>query len=237
MQEMFDAGYTESATSTALENTEVEQTIAGQKIMVSADRYMIDKTIKNPTKFIAASGFSSNWAALTNNFLWGNPEGYNYPRMGATYKSVFDPCPNGYRVAPKDLWINFLVDVSMTGNKYYYNVKGGGSNSSSFKRGWTFYYKGMGTVTLDKDGTTAIGYTEPQGTEGIDRATDFYVTSGIRSATGWLYVGAAGCYWSNTLLANANSNASRLDFNGNLLSPMVDCNRGYGLPLRCVKEN
>ena len=34
------------------------------------------------------------------NALWGNEAGYSYPV--ATTKSVFDPCPQGYKVAPKE---------------------------------------------------------------------------------------------------------------------------------------
>ena len=90
--EMFNAGYAESKSATALTKNEIEQMIDGKPLLVSADRYMINTVIANPTKFIYATNFIANWHALINAYLWGNPHGYEYPTMSSTYKSVFDPC-------------------------------------------------------------------------------------------------------------------------------------------------
>ncbi|MCM1301679.1 MAG: hypothetical protein NC250_03200, partial [Alistipes senegalensis] len=233
MTEMYNAGYIDSETSTALNVSEVEMEINGQQVPVSASRYMIDKTVANPTQFVCCGELGTNWTVMLNHYLWGNPDGYNYPRQSQTYKSVFDPCPNGYRTAPKDLWINFLTDLTKTTTKLFYNI-----NNSNYSRGYDFYYKGMGTTELDET-ETAVEYKKPEGSEGVDWATDFYVIGGMRSLTtgAFLYVTSAGCYWSGSPSAISASTFARLDFNPGLLSPLASAQMGYALSLRCVKEN
>ncbi|MCM1301681.1 MAG: hypothetical protein NC250_03215, partial [Alistipes senegalensis] len=232
ISEMLQAGYTSTSTATDLEVNEVEKTINGQPVMVSADRHIINKTINNPTMGVYVSGrFSNNWLAFNNNNLWGNPEGYTYPHQSQTYKSVFDPCPNGYRLTPRDIWLNFLVNPAETINKFYFNVKGGGANDSSFNKGWTFYYKGMGTVTLDEDGITAIGYTEPE-----NGLTDFYAVTGYRSSSllNITNIGTGLYIWHSG--ANAGGNVSIPFFSNNTISTEYGGNKGAALPVRCVKE-
>ncbi len=45
------------------------------------------------------------WLASANDALWGNPEGYKNPDPTTIHKSVYDPCPEGYMVAPNDAWL------------------------------------------------------------------------------------------------------------------------------------
>ncbi len=236
VNEMYNAGYTESVASTGVDNTEVEKEIDGQLVMVSADRYMIDKVVANPTKLVCVANafFNNVWTGLVNNYLWGNPEGYNYPRMSATYKSVFDPCPDGYRMPPKDLWINFVVNGGNTTNPdpYYFNVKGGGKITGSFNKGWTFYYKGMGTVTLNENGD-AIGYTEP--TDGL---ADFYPASGFRRReTGLLnYLGTNGFAWASSPGNRDSATRGEMEFTKSILYIFATQQYSFANPIRCVKE-
>ncbi len=234
--EMFNAGYTDDELAIVLDKKEVEQMIDGKPVMVSADRHMINRATTNPTIIFSADGaFSGDWLGLMNNNLWGNPEGYNYPAMGTTYKSVFDPCPAGYRVAPKDLWTNFLVDINKVSDKYYFNVKGGGVNAGSFNKGWTFYYKGMGTVTLDERGD-AIEYTEPKGTEGVDWATDFYPLVGFRSSSGGTLGNIGTGYYMWHTGANTGANLSVPHFTSRSVNLSAAGNKSAALNIRCVKE-
>lgn len=232
MNEMANAGYAESKASTALTKNEVEKIIDGQSVMISADRHMIEKVTANPTLFVYATSYNANWYVLPNAYLWGNPKGYEYPRMSSTYKSIFDPCPVGYRMPPKDLWNNFLID-GMTLNNYYFNVKGGGTNSRSFNRGWTFYYKGIGTVNLDESGDP-IGYTEPN-----DGQTEFYATLGNRYHTTGAYsaVGANGYYWSSSPANSSLSNVADFLSHGTTVAPESNTSTPRGFSVRCVKEN
>lgn len=72
--------------------------------------------IQNPTKFIMYSRSKSNtanppyycaydWLYYADWALWGNPEGYTYPKASNLTKSIYDPSPEGYMVAPNDTWM------------------------------------------------------------------------------------------------------------------------------------
>lgn len=84
----------------------------------TTDADMIKYATENPTKFIFDKDgkYGYTWTIKKNDHLWGNGSGYLFPRKGQIYKSIYDPCPDGYRVAPKDLWNMFTVDG---GNKSY----------------------------------------------------------------------------------------------------------------------
>ena len=50
--------------------------------------------------------YSYDWLYIGDNALWGNPEGYDMPAASTIKKSVYDPCPEGYMVAPRDTWMD-----------------------------------------------------------------------------------------------------------------------------------
>ena len=60
MNEMFNAGYAESKSATALTKNEIEQMIDGKPLLVSADRYMINRATSIlqiiATNFFAETG-------------------------------------------------------------------------------------------------------------------------------------------------------------------------------------
>ena len=231
-EELFAGKYISSITATTLEQTEVEQEIgAGQKIPVSADRYMIDKTIANPTKLIITASTPNNiWSGLLNGYLWGNQRGYEYPIQQATYKSVFDPCPTGYRTTPRDLWLNFSTTEANVSDLYYYNRKG---DKDSSTLSFDFYYKGMGTTSVNEAGI-AIGYIEP-----VEGLTDFYLGVGYRNYSngGISSVASYMAYWSGSL-SSATGNPSILSYRVSTeMYPVAAQPSGYGFNLRCVKEN
>lgn len=78
----------------------------------------IEYSVQNPMVFIVrgtAKSSYGDWLSEKNDCLWGNPDGYGsgtpvtYPKNKDTYKSVYDPCPSGYKVAPRDLWANCTI--------------------------------------------------------------------------------------------------------------------------------
>ncbi|MDE6046314.1 MAG: hypothetical protein K2G10_03325, partial [Alistipes sp.] len=154
----------------------VNQTADGFEL----DRYMIDYAVKNPTVFIKVPNgtYNNDWAGVTNNNLWANPEGYNYPEQSQLRgRSVFDPCPTGYHVAPKDLWINFSQTRANTTVPAEFNVSNYVDNTSiSTDKGYSFYINNW--KTGDEDFYPASGYRN--------------YTSGALTA-----VGAYGFCWSS----------------------------------------
>lgn len=49
--------------------------------------------------------YADDWLKYADDALWGNPEGYNNPPAATLKKSIYDPCPAGYMVAPNDVWL------------------------------------------------------------------------------------------------------------------------------------
>lgn len=71
---------------------------------------------QNPTRFIRSSQtgsstgsrpfrYAHDWLYYADDSLWGNPEGFNYPAFSTLRKSIYDPSPEGYMVAPVDVWL------------------------------------------------------------------------------------------------------------------------------------
>ena len=187
---------------------------------------MIGYATRNPTQFIYDTKDAHNydWVIKKNDYLWGNGSGYLYPRKAQIYKSIYDPCPEGYRVAPKDLWNRFTVDG---GNKNFSSLSGAELTTSrdenfnaanrqslATQHGYFFYY----TAWHDGD-------------------TDFYPASGYRyRASGALTsVGSNGFSWSSSP-TQSSTYAGYLGFYATLVYPQNNFSRAYGFPVRCVRE-
>lgn len=86
----------------------------------------IEEAIANPTVF-EGMGYRG-WVKQDNQVLW-------HPAK----KTVYDPCPVGYRVANRNIWSGFLQDglTNQWGMTEKYNVSGG------WDYGWNFLYDGV----------------------------------------------------------------------------------------------
>ncbi len=74
-------------------------------VKTSSSKGTIEYAVAHPMQQINFSKKSPGlWLASANDALWGNPEGYNNPDPSTIHKSVYDPCPEGYMVAPNDAW-------------------------------------------------------------------------------------------------------------------------------------
>ena len=76
--------------------------------------------IKYPTTFITYNSSTGDWMSTKNDNLWGTPwlaggkvSGYNF-NQGT--KSIYDPCPIGYRVPPQDTWDKQTGNGSFSSN-------------------------------------------------------------------------------------------------------------------------
>ncbi len=75
-------------------------------VKTSSSKGTIEYAIAHPMQQINFSKKSPGlWLSSANDALWGNPEGYNNPDPSTIHKSVYDPCPEGYMVAPNDAWL------------------------------------------------------------------------------------------------------------------------------------
>lgn len=73
------------------------------------DAVTFEDAIKNPTQFIEADDWFGN-----DDALWGDPNGRELTTYGwSGEKSVYDPCPEGYRVPNNKTWTGFIKPNSL----------------------------------------------------------------------------------------------------------------------------
>lgn len=155
-------------------------------------------SIAHPTTFLYGSNWQNDWV---------------YDMWDKT-KTVFDPCPEGYRVANGNLGYNFCKRNA--GNFTTPNVKG------SFNLGYDFYYNGQGLGNTD--------FYPTSGTRKSDDGTLLH-TCGITGND-------AGHYWCG----NANTRHDemyRFIFKENDVDAYYQnwtTGSASAKPVRCVKE-
>ena len=160
----------------------------------------VDYVTANPTSYVATGG---DWCT------GDGAEGSNYTkRWMESGKTMYDPCPVGYRV-PKGgvggFWATALGTSSTTS-------EGTTWDDTNKGRHWTL-----------ADGTTAAWYPAV-GCRSYD--------------SGLLYnVGENGYCWSASPDPSRTNNAYNLRFYyGGNVSPAISTNRGRGYSVRCVRE-
>lgn len=100
-----------SATAPAKLFKESGETSLETAVASNAERGTVAYAVAHPTTYIKYKSKSSSgnyigndWMNSYNDALWGNPTGYENPDPSTIKKSVYDPCPEGYMVAPNDVW-------------------------------------------------------------------------------------------------------------------------------------
>ncbi|MCD8182470.1 MAG: hypothetical protein LUE99_04530 [Bacteroides sp.] len=150
--------------------------------------------------------WSYDWLYYGNDALWGNPEGYDYPAASTLSKSVYDPCPEGYMVAPFDVWRNANASSS--------DIEG--SVFSTSPDGWDATLKGFSATWNGK----ALWY--PVG--GL-----------LNRKNGNLQeVDKTGYYWSSTPMSANSANTGYMIVNSGITLNKGN-SRGNAYTVRCVK--
>lgn len=157
----------------------------------------LDYAEVNPTTFICSDEWCTGDGAKDSNYA---------KRWTESIKSMYDPCPVGYRVpdgGDTGFWATALGTSSATS-------AGTTWDSTNMGRHWTLY-----------DGTTAwypaVGHR--------------YYYSGSLSD-----VGSDGVYWSASPTPSYSEHAYYLYLYNNNVVPAYHYYRGYGQSVRCVKE-
>ena len=163
--------------------------------------------VKNPLAFIYNTTAPYDWyttaMANQNTDLWGD---------GAA-KSVYDPCPKGWRIAPKGTWNDFTRDTYTPANG-------------------TFPYYANGEIIENGN-----QYFATNG--GFYNNMVWYPATGFReSANGNLiHVGKSGFNWSaGVRITSACFTGAALDFNSGFVGPTTPDNSGHSFPVRCIQE-
>lgn len=167
--------------------------------------------VEHPTTFLKPTA-SPDWLraesyADERDNLWGNPNASaSFPNASQGVKSIYDPCPAGWRTAPEDAWTSFAKDG---GYRPQPNAAG------SFNYGWKFYCQ---------YGSTSQTAFYP--------ASGYYSESGEFTLTGI----AGGCFASSGVPMNgAASGMVFTEQEADVRQPS-SLLRAHAYPVRCVKE-
>ena len=176
--------------------------------------------VNHPYTFYYPESGSGDWAkdnSYTSN-LWNNPQWYSEGDTDESGKSLFDPCPPGWKLPETGVWDVFATTIDGLTNRpnaSNYNIEPGESDyqGGTPNAGWFFFMGGVGT------GGTA-----------------WYPASGYRTVSSGAVSNAQinGYYWAATPLSMALGRY--LYFYSTYAYPHYSYNRGSGFPVRCVQE-
>jgi hypothetical protein len=187
-------------------------------------QFSIDSTLQQPGEYVgnAATGSPDWYVAVLgtdqNSELWGN---------GTTTKTIFDPCPSGWKVAPNGTWSDFTTTGVMLPN----------NSPEIFGEGSLFPYYTNGTrqtangvPTLVASARNGRYYTPETGD-----VRPWYPVAGFRDQTSGKVSGNGdyGYYWSSS--ANGANGVYLAGRNGRI-DPSGAIGRSFGYPVRCLQE-
>ena len=206
---------TPAYTSPRVAKLNTEATVSGYN---GADA-TIQYSILNPTYFIrGTSTVTYDWLNVTTyaeqrNNLWGNPNAtatVPNPAMGS--KSIYDPCPPGWRVPPQDAFTRFTTTGGNTNTLAQFNVV---PSTMDTNKGYDFYYTATGSG-----------------------ASTYYPASGyLFWNTGALVsVSSSGVYWSSSSNVGGVVDSGGLIFRSSDVRPLSGGNRSLGFVVRCAQE-
>lgn len=188
-----------------------ERVTAGQAISTPSSLY-------SPRRGLGGESWCTKTTELK--YLWGNPDGEQDAFPKETLKSLYDPCPYGYKVAPHDVFkilskgeiAIFPPAGASLGDMYF--IK------SYFANGSTFYYDNAG----------------------IDETKLIYLPETYRPNGDGIKLGKWGVYWCSSPHPADKEHSglmfdfhpyTAMDFEYNIYNPVVT---SVPASIRCVKE-
>ena len=178
----------------------------------AGDNMTIVNNIQNPDKFyIYGSSMYTNYGYYN---LWSADNtvtgGYNQGNDNPVVKTVYDPCPVGFKMPANNAFTGFTANGQNNGTM---NVNGTDN--------WQTYQNNFGHNFWTNSSKTA---------------TINFPASGFRSnnAGSLNNVGSDGYYWS--AVPNNTNNGCNLYFNSGSVNPLDYGTRAYGFAVRAVSE-
>ena len=155
----------------------------------------IDETIENPTCFVSVGG---SWTKEWSKHLWSTDQ-----------KTIYDPCPVGYRVAVPEAWYGFTKTGETADRPQKMNIAG------AFDHGWYFYIN-ADSETAWYPATSDISFGNFYDSSTTGRIWSAYNNGGVNSR--YLY------YYYNS------------DMDCNLNPYNADSYASYARSVRCMKD-
>ena len=162
--------------------------------------------IQHPATMI----YAADWLfAGRNDALWGNPQGETELTTDSP-KTIYDPCPPGYKLPGKDAYTLFTRSGENTKDPSDHNVV----NTSSSKHGWYLYYSAEGNGDQN-----------------------WYPYNGCRHySTGVLNRGSYYYYWTSAPSSGTKACCLAFKTDWKEVNPLYTMQRGNANTTRCVKE-
>ena len=187
-----------------------------KKINITTEGVITDNntlifTIKNPLTFIYNLS-TFDWYSLSreydNDILWGE----------GTKKSIYDPCPAGWRVAPNGTWNDF--GNAPYADPFYYYVNG-------------IQQTEMNTPPIESHSTNGRYYKPGSG----QIRTWYAASGGYQRNDGLLaWGGESGYVWSSSIEHISNVYGYYLIFGTNSVDPNYTTYRAHAYEVRCIQE-
>ena len=219
----------------------------------SSTLYTIGQAIQNPNSFVCG-GSISNWIAAASggaavNYcnLWNaqltGSSGYTIGDGYKFAKTIYDPCPRGYRIPDPDVFTGMTYDgrtytQPLGSNSYFGDIYNSPFTDNSGLRsiyGWVFYANPM----------SGRGAYDPSGGVYYLRAGGFRHKDDLESEA----VGRVSYYWTNmpsSTTATGNRDKAytptlRID-NGTIATTVMPLNvtaqsKAFGYGIRCIRDN
>ena len=168
---------------------------------------------------------SRDWLAESDDALWGNPDGRerdeNLEYVNKGFKSLYDPCPAGWRVPPVDVFETFTASgqVSFVHEDFdVVDINGDGLiNADDFSNGWMFNMED-GSMFFPAAARFDGSYAMLMGS----------------------VCGMWGSYWSNAPgtadYGYGGMGFCALSFQSTMVTPNASASRADAYSVRCVRE-
>ena len=206
------------------------EVVFGSSSMTSTEQNTIAFSIANPTVCISNMAqyyTSKDWleASQGNDALWGNPDGRerdeNLEYVNKGFKSLYDPCPAGWRVPPVDVFETFTASgqVSFVHEDFdVVDINGDGLiNADDFSNGWMFNMED-GSMFFPAAARFDGSYAMLMGS----------------------VCGMWGSYWSNAPgtadYGYGGMGFCALSFQSTMVTPNASASRADAYSVRCVRE-
>ena len=181
----------------------------------AGDNMTISNNIQNPDKFYIYG--SSLWTNYGYYNLWSADNtvtgGYNQGNDNPVVKTVYDPCPVGFKMPANNAFTGFTTTGQNSSTQSELNVDGT-DNLQTYQNnfGHNFWTSSSKTATIN------------------------FPAPGFRNFNdGSLYdVGDYGCYWS--AVPYVTFNGCNLNFSSGFVYPLNGNTRTYGFAVRAVSE-
>lgn len=198
------------------------------KWIVEIGGKQVDDGVRNPmTFYYQVASSQADWLAMSDDNLWGNPysggKSYVFGKYkpaelstGAGEKSIYDPCPVGYKVAPGNYWCE-------TGMVYTTNYK---SELMAYDAA------NFGYVYTRADGTKDWYPLAGRRQHSTAQAGKLY---GI-SSSAFLWSSSPAADPSGEITDSQKQSAATVSVAKTAWTPVSSIRRASGMPVRCVKE-